>query len=101
MTTPGSPLPSPLHTSHPHCPEGTQRLLSNLSGQQSFGQTRQTVGEDLNLAGVAASDQSAVTGEVVGRFPPLPSGFYPNVCFPNKSKHSKKNKQKKQIKKPF
>lgn len=47
-------------TSHPYCPERTQRLLSNSSGQR-FGQTRQATAaavEGLNLAEAAATDQS-------------------------------------------
>lgn len=45
-------------TSHPYCPERTQRLLSD-SGGQRFGQTRQTAAaQGLNQAEAAAADQS-------------------------------------------
>lgn len=51
--------PTPLHTSHPYCPETAQRPLSKSSGQ-CFVQSHQATeaAEGLNLAKAANSDQS-------------------------------------------
>lgn len=48
--------PPTSSTSHPYCPEGTQRLLSNSSGQR-FGQTRQTAAAGLSLAEGVTDEQ--------------------------------------------
>lgn len=45
------------HTTHPFCPESTQRLLLDLSGQ-GFGRTCRAATPVLNLVEVATIDQS-------------------------------------------